>query len=498
MESMNCFSEALYNDMRNAVLSWQGYEYQGNVALYVYLDTICKLCINENDEQVIAEKCNGITVKIEWLEDFVLIKNEQISDIYQVKSTLNKENLDEVIANFIIQYVFLSNNTIRWHIIYDESQGLDYDAKPSKKEFEELYKKYIEKTFVAGITKLLGKRDVQYWKENLNLREKTEIDNKCKAYIRNLLDIQNLKYDTVDKINIICNDYLQEILNKCRSCKDLYEGFSDNLIIEKMDKKNTFNECKKIIEDLLEKIPCNSNLYQQDILEKLCFNFKEKLSKIKNRKENFYFKHEDLLESFRDEKNEIEKWNLELNSLKEEILSEYVKPECRKCIKYNTNLCDNKCIYSQIRNWNMYNLIDDISLEYPIFCVESARININNKISNPKTEILMDIIESLKEYCTMLNNDIVVRKDNDYFVSNVGKGKKTLDRLLMYFWEHTRVYKDYEFILTDGFEYELSEDNISFLKENGSYEDDEQSTTNKVSFLETRRTEFVDYNKEVK
>ena len=46
----------------------------------------------------------------------MIYKTGEISEIYQVKKTLNKSNRDEVIGNFIVQYKLFGKNDIQWNL----------------------------------------------------------------------------------------------------------------------------------------------------------------------------------------------------------------------------------------------------------------------------------------------------------------------------------------------------------------------------------------------
>lgn len=70
----------------SAINSWEGYKYQGNVALYVTLSYI---------EKILRKKksLDEYDIQIEGEEDFALLKNGQYKSLHQVK--LGRINLDE-------------------------------------------------------------------------------------------------------------------------------------------------------------------------------------------------------------------------------------------------------------------------------------------------------------------------------------------------------------------------------------------------------------------
>lgn len=112
---MNELYEALYDARRNAISSWQGYHYQGMVALQCFLEELVnRYAISENE----AAK---LRLKIEWIEDFRLFENQEAKIIYQVKKTLTQSNLEEVLGNFIVQFKILQDDEIEWVLAYNNT-----------------------------------------------------------------------------------------------------------------------------------------------------------------------------------------------------------------------------------------------------------------------------------------------------------------------------------------------------------------------------------------
>lgn len=97
-----------YNLEHDATPSWSGYNYQGKVALFVVIETICKLC--EGGQQAEIPK---YFLELEWVEDFSIIYNSNGDNIYktihQVKA-LDKTNLEDYseaihgLASKVIKY----------------------------------------------------------------------------------------------------------------------------------------------------------------------------------------------------------------------------------------------------------------------------------------------------------------------------------------------------------------------------------------------------------
>ena len=105
------------------------------------------------------------------------------------------------------------------------------------------------------------------------------------------------------------------------------------------------------------------------------------------------------------------------------------------------------------------------------------------------------MIEFFEEECRTKENEIVSIKNDEYFMSNILKSSSTKDGLLSNYWEHTRIYRDYDYILTHRLDYELDEENVSFLKEHYEEESQDSDAEEIITFFDTRRTKFVDYEK---
>lgn len=494
---INNYSEALYNENRNAVPSWQGYEYQGKVAIRRYLEMLNDIFKSEKIEQQILNECQKILLKIEWLEDFTIFESENISEIYQVKKTLTKSEKEEVVANFILQYKLLGKSDIHWFIIFDELKEEGIDGRLSESDFKNIYKKVIEQEFEQEIKELKNNRDIDFWSENLSLRNKNSNCKNSRAYLRKLFELESagntkVEYRTKEQIDEICSKYLDVILDKCKKNADDYSDFSSRLKIIQIPIKTLNEDCVYYTKGIPKFIRCNQMLSEEDIFQKMLYDLKWKLEAIKDKKENFTYNFENIIKVCRDEINTKDKWHMRLFSIKEELLNEFVKSHCDDCMKSKD--CKD-CIYSEIKAWNMDTLIDAMNLEYPNFRVEEAEKAFENKISDYKIELMRNMIEFFKDECRTRENEIVSIKDDQYFMSNILRSSNTKNRILSNYWEHTRIYRDYDYILTGGLDYELDEENVSFLKEHYGEELRDSTTKEIVTFFDTRRTKFIDYEK---
>ena len=100
--------DALYEETRNAVDSWLGYQYQGKYALLRYLECLVEEYEKNKENPVV----DNIKVCVEWIEDFIIFKDGKPAEIYQIKKDLNKKNREEVIQNFVLQFKLLKKSCI--------------------------------------------------------------------------------------------------------------------------------------------------------------------------------------------------------------------------------------------------------------------------------------------------------------------------------------------------------------------------------------------------
>lgn len=79
-------AEDIKSALHDATPSWNGYNYQGKVGLYVCLKNI----LNKANEAGINslqfnEFLNNFTIEYEWIEDFSIKNNNQYISLHQVK-----------------------------------------------------------------------------------------------------------------------------------------------------------------------------------------------------------------------------------------------------------------------------------------------------------------------------------------------------------------------------------------------------------------------------
>ena len=170
--------DALYEETRNAVDSWLGYQYQGKYALLRYLECLVEEYEKNKENSVV----DNIKVCVEWIEDFIIFKDGKPAEIYQIKKDLNKKNREEVIQNFVLQFKLLKKQNVRWVLGYSTTKLDAASIYCTETEFSNFYENYISHKWLREIGLL--ERNIKknsYWHDNLNLRSSK---SKCKTIFK--------------------------------------------------------------------------------------------------------------------------------------------------------------------------------------------------------------------------------------------------------------------------------------------------------------------------
>lgn len=470
--------QALYNERRNAIPSWQGYHYQTMVAVYKYLEFIWDRFENKfENKKIIPEQ---VIVKIEWLEDFVIEENGRIEEIYQVKKTLTNANRKEILQNFILQYKLLGQNDTKWKIVFDEPQQCD---SLSESEFEQIYKEYIEEKFICELRELesnVGNAD--YWKENLKLNDAKSKLKTIRSYIREWIKTKGYYYDSLKERQCICKECIQVVCEKLDRQNNDYKEFDNNLEFLSCPISSLEKKCKDLIEKLSVPhqgaepyIKRNKSLLEAEVLDKLYCKIYDIMMSLKSKAEGdkFFLSLKDIEDAFLDTENTDYKWKKILWNKREEFLEKIKKNICDKCTTYNSENCeDSDCVFGTIKDWNMKKIIDNMSLDFPEFDVKDPCGSISNKISKDRLDFLQLVFEDYKKEIKLLDRRILEFKDKNIFLSSIISGSRgsikdeMKSSIINNFYEHVEVYKDYDKILTKEFQGEIQQDEIHSIRKN--------------------------------
>lgn len=482
---MNELYEALYDARRNAISSWQGYHYQGMVALQCFLEELVRRYNISEDEAVM------LRLKIEWIEDFILFENQEAKIIYQVKKTLTQSNLEEVLGNFIVQFKILQDTGTEWVLAYNNTDLSGVNL--TQNDYDKYYKEHIEEKWMEQIDLLINNyKDKNYWKENLKLKNVASSCKDIRAYLRKWMDNENRKYDEELEREEVCRLCLKPLYKKLTRTSNDFNEFNRKFKVQQIRVDGIDNICINRIEDLFNFIHGrNPILTSQDILDKLYVDIYHIMMGLESmeEQENFIYELENVRSVLIDEKNSVIRWEAALYREREKLLEDIDHYICNACSDRN-RLCSN-CILSNVKSWNMGMIVDNANLEFAPFSAEKSDESIQNKISEIKHNLAIEIMERFKRNLK-LDADNVLEMNHQYAVSTLTGGgnvqnDKTLKGILDNYWEHSRIYRDFKGILTQNYDYIFSEQDLSILKTST------QERQEAPSFNEIRKTEFRDY-----
>lgn len=484
------YFEALYNESRNAIPSWQGYNYQGEVAANKYLYYLL------NQFRSNSNKLESIYIKIEWLEDFVVFEGESTKEIYQVKKTLTKSDYTEVIQNFILQFKLLNDEHCKWFVIYDDVSDSDLEEIAEEK-FNELYNSYIRSKIVAELNLLLSKKeDLSFWKEHLKLRSQTpSCLSNIRGFIRKVMYQNNVKFDKLTKEDCVSlsNDHISKIIANLVLEENDYTKFNEQVDFIKID----ISTLKSQTIDLINQLTTEGHLNKSDIMlaadiyELLFVSIYEKLMKIESKlKDEFVVKFSDIQEIFMCSDKELGIWKARVFKAKEEM-SDKIATHCNVC---QSKLCD-ECQITKFFNLDFCELIDHCNLEHPRLEPGNIGDSLTNKLSREKNSHLVKVLLKHKDNmnCISYSNFIEVNnKDKKLFVSENISDEHDENRLELInnMKSHIAVYKEYEYILTKFFD-----DVIDFEKARIVMNTEFITEETPPTFMEVLPVSFVSKNK---
>ncbi|GEQ20242.1 hypothetical protein CBU02nite_07480 [Clostridium butyricum] len=461
---MDKYIEALYQENRNAIPSWQGYHYQGQAAVLYVLRYILDVFENRPDD------VSNIFMKIEWLEDFTIFEGDLIKEVYQVKKTMDKKSYEDVIQNFIMEYK-TSNENIKFKAIYSEFTDIKYTQIDSM-TFNKIYSDFITNTIIYQINLLVEKKnDLTYWKDNLNLQNKDSELKNIRGYVRKFIEYSQL---TIEECNKIADTHLKVLSDRLKATENDYEEFIysfDNIQILDID-----SEIISTIDELINRgyIVKSDILNSEQIKDYLYIIVYAKLMSLKSKKidgDKFIINYKMIENAFCDGKVIGKLWRKKAFDKREEIISEIKNSICEdECTNTDENKCDN-CVFSQFKCLDIISLIDNCNLELPSFTPENARISIENKLSNDKSNFLIDVIlEHKKNTCCNLDRDLINLNKNDIeanisqIISGSGRRKKYVrEDILENIWDHLNIYMDYENIVTKEYDDEINYQDIKMI-----------------------------------
>lgn len=459
----NIYVEALYNENRNAIPSWQGYHYQGQAAAFFFLKYILS-CFRANTKNM-----TDIYMKIEWMEDFIIFEKDIVKHIYQVKKTLNNQDYTDVIQNFMLQQKLLEDDSCKWMIVYDKSDKPDFEII-TEENFYSAYENYIRDCVLDEIAKLEKNKDKpEFWITNLNLMyPKSELSH-IRHYIRKLMDNDSLKRTKLndDQCNGFIEKHIKTLKERLIKKKDDFIKFESQVEFCKMKIQTLKENTEKIVNELVTEgfMEKSDIMSKSDIVDYLYIQLYEKLMNVKNKKtELFVVTFEDIEEIFLCNEKAIFLWREEVCSAREDMC-ENIKEYCDKC---SSNDCKD-CAFTKFRDLDFYQVIDNCNLEYPKFNPENISEALRNKLSSDKYNHLINILFKYKEKINCIKDTNYI--DLEYGNKNMFLSEYIADednffskeKLINNIPNHLDIYKEYNNILTKDFSEIIDYEDIKII-----------------------------------
>ena len=486
--------DALYEEKRNAIPSWKGYQYQGKYAILRYLDSLVEE-YKKNEETPAAD---SIKVRIEWIEDFIIYKEGKPSEIYQIKKDLNTSDRKEVIQNFIFQFKMLKNKNIKWILGYSTTKLTPSSIECSKEEFDVIYKNYISDKWIREIKKLEKNiDDGNYWGKNLNLNCGESVCKTIRKYVRNRIKATSYtKYvEKIEDRQNIAAEILKPLREMLKKKTNDYKLFCEVFYFEQLEMNSINDRCKERIEFLSRKIPKYELLIADEAVALLLYDLECKMEAIKTKKEAFEYNFTDFERIVLSASLAKKQWAIVLENIRKN-LNDSIKEKCEYSCK-PSETCE-ECILNTVEDWSMPELIDNLNLDYPRFAEGVAVDSYRAKGSDERINALVNILFALKDNMRLENDEIIYgsgdytasmilgteEKENEHINHRIYK--KVLDNYL----EHERIYRDHDAILTDKFSHNVLFKKCNLLSGSSDSDDGEMR-----SFFDEKNVEFIHYKK---
>lgn len=182
----------------NAIISWESYEYQGHIALYIALKNIYDLLQK-------GISISGYDLQIEGEEDFSIRKNDQYISIHQVKAgAVNLESSDKF--SFIIGILQNEADYGYFHVSKRKKIPLDF-VSTTLTYIDTLQEKLGKKVILKKDIPTMDKEDDYIVLDNVSgNHKKADVYSIIKFVSGNSKDIRKIE-ETVSEINSALETY---------------------------------------------------------------------------------------------------------------------------------------------------------------------------------------------------------------------------------------------------------------------------------------------------
>lgn len=464
------FIEALYNENRNAIPSWQGYHYQAQAATYFFVKYILE-CYKNNKKNM-----TDIEMRIEWMEDFIIFDKDNPLYIYQVKKTLNNSDYDDVMKNFIFQHKIIDDSSCKWILVYDEKSNETIN-QITEHTYKEKYSQYIEKVLLKEINLLIENREnSQFWIDNLKLRNTNSnytplLSTNIRGYIRKLMETEGLKREKLDveQCGAFTTKYIEALKNKLIFNEGDYLKFSTHLDFSNLEINKLEKDTETLIRELVDGsfVVKNDVITESEIVDSIYSLIYEKLMKIRKKRETLLnISFEDIKHIIEGREKALLLWKRQLFLARESMISN-IKIYCDECIKKECT----SCVVTEFCNLDFYKVIDNCNLEYPRFRPENISMDLRNKLGEEKYNHIIEILFNYKDQKTVLcsrekNNIELYQGDKKMFVSEyISDNKIGRSKLIDNIPEHLEIYMEYDSIITKLYTGIIDYEDIKIIKD---------------------------------
>ncbi|MCI8776065.1 MAG: hypothetical protein HFK00_01550 [Oscillospiraceae bacterium] len=417
----------------SAIPSWEGFEYQGHIALFIVLKHIWHEIELGNREEI-----NLYKLGIEGEEDFSIIKDGNYVSLHQIKA--GKIDLcDSDKACFILSALQYEAENAYFHIIPQASISFDFVDKTVKhieKLITELNKEVkTKKEFSDEIKKLetscgkeIKKSDVLYKQtEGKYIVTSNITANAPKGSIHKILDF--VCAGNKEKQNVI--KVIEKVVPELSLCRDKLQGKCDSDMWKIYDKRFTTsaevieNSCK-IIEKILKKINPEGSIYYDEIYYQFVYDelvlFIKKVirehntqSKKNSCKISFLKLFDLIVKDYKAESNTTEYMYYELLQLIKDTFKKYPNSIRTDCIFSECEICKttNECnLYRQMMEIDNKSYRDKKDFLYKLL-LRTPKNNLpRGSVINNLLITLLKRIECLR-YCD--SNVILAKKDEEIY-----------------------------------------------------------------------------------
>lgn len=483
------YVDALYNEKRNAIPSWQGYHYQAQAATFYFL----KYILEKHKENY--ESLDKIYIKVECMEDFIIYDNEEMIEIYQAKKTLNNSDYNDVMKNFIFQHKIINNENCKWILVFNDDERSEV-LTITKEKYLNIYSDYITEGILKELNILKENIDIEFWRQNLKTRDsKNSISvlKNIRQYINKIMSSVGIDREKISEFQCqrFTDEHIGKIITMLNKKEDDFNKYNQQLILEKKQIINLKVESENILSEI-----CDNNYINkgdiftiEDIVDSIYILMYEKLMLIMNKASS------ELILTYNDVKDIIEGasyinelWKRTVFKTREQIIDSIDENYCNEC---SEKKCE-QCALKDILKLNFMEFIDNCNLEYPKFNNENIMESLQNKLSEDKYNFFIEVIFLKKNNMSCSTSDNQVKynyKGTDLFVSQfISSDKISTGKLINNIPEHLDIYNEYDEVLTKSFDRVINPQDTDLLKNIELLEEKEPS------FIEVLPIKFIASN----